>query len=86
MTRRLRPLLLLACLMALPVLASEGLGSASTCPATPPSEGSTVQVETPAPREARDEVKAGGGEAATERSATQRLRPRWHSFLPGMVR
>jgi hypothetical protein len=88
MSRLHRLLLLLSCLLALPVLAAHPPERAGSCPeaATPlPSR------ERPAPSAASEERRVlsrqevRGGDAG-EAEWPSRQRPRWQSFLPGMVR
>lgn len=85
MSRTLRPLVLLFGLLALPALAAESLTDGANCPARKVAEAGDAEAEaerapggtgTSAPR-------AAGGEAA---AGNQRVRPRWQSFLPGMIR
>ncbi|MCK7592243.1 hypothetical protein [Pseudomarimonas salicorniae] len=87
MSRSLRHLILLACLTSLPALASQGLDTATGCP------GRVVEEKTaptdhdvrPAPAPASDSKVRGGG-GGSDSDTVQRSRPRWQSFLPGMIR
>lgn len=88
MSRHLRLPILLACLLALPAIAAQGVTDSGNCPG-PASES--------APRAGAEEqsgsaaapgstAKAGGGGNANADDSAPRNRPRWQSFLPGMVR
>lgn len=85
MSRRLRPLLCLACLLALPALAAQSLESPAGCPGGVSQEETRPQA--PANEAASESAAHGKPRAANgETPPAPRSRPRWQSFLPGMVR
>ncbi len=93
-SKRVHACLLLCALLAFatlpaaarqPAMMDANGGGASTCPLSPESDAETDPVRpdkrTTAPAPARNTPARRGGE--TE-AATRP--PRWHSFLPGMIR
>lgn len=83
--------LLLACL-ALPVAARDvamldANGAGTGCPVTEDADADAIQARTgakraaPAPARAKPAAARRGGEAESGGRP-----PRWHSFLPGMIR
>lgn len=87
MSRTLRPFVLLLGLLALPALAAESLTDGASCPARKVAEAGEADTEADAERApggtGSSAPRASGGEAA---AGNQRVRPRWQSFLPGMIR
>lgn len=87
MSQSLRPLLFFACLVALPALSAQGVESATTCPDTSSDEAASAQAQAaPAASERGAAGKARGADSGADAAPVQRSRPRWQSFLPGMVR
>ena len=87
MSRTLRPFVLLLGLLALPALAAESLTEGANCPARKVAEAADADPEADGERRpgstAAGTQRASGGEAA---AGNQRVRPRWQSVLPGMIR
>jgi hypothetical protein len=87
MSRTFRPFVLLLGLLALPALAAESLAEGANCPARKAAEAGETEVEADSERSPGSSTssapRASGGEAA---AGNQRVRPRWQSFLPGMIR
>jgi hypothetical protein len=87
MSRTLRPLFLLACLTTLPALAAQSLDASTHCPGTATDErAAPTDADAAPPAAPAATSKAGAGGSAAEADSVQRSRPRWQSFLPGMVR
>lgn len=84
MTRSLTLVLLLSAL-ALPVLASETVaeGLVGDCPGRKAARSSEPAIAASAAATSESARTRSGGEAGAQ---PQRIRPRWQSFLPGMMR
>ena len=87
MSSSLRLLILLACLGSLPALAAQSVEVSDTCPG-PAAEAPSAATDTDSRSASQpvSESKAGAGGAASAADSAPRSRPRWQSFLPGMVR
>lgn len=87
MSRTLRPFVLLLGLLALPALAAESLTEGASCPARKVADAGEADPDANSERTPGNSPsstpRASGGEAA---AGNQRVRPRWQSFLPGMIR
>jgi hypothetical protein len=88
MSRSHRFLLLLACLLALPALAAQTPERSGSCPetavTTPGRESRAAPAASADRRDSNRQEVRGGGDGEPEWSSRQR--PRWQSFLPGMIR
>lgn len=81
----IRLFVLMLGLAALPALAADSLGDIAGCPAgkAVTTDAPATDAERDATRQATPSTPAAG---ATTAGSGQRARPRWQSFLPGMIR